>query len=259
MKAQGATEYLVTLGAILFMGLIVAVVLFFPIGSTNDAKQSQRDISFGLGKIAYPELAQGLITYYKLDEGVGDSISNSVGNVNYGTLVNGTWVNGMRGKAVRFSGTGYIFIKEGAFGAKTFTCWFNVTSAGEMAISSLMFDTTGGAITISSGRIYVHRGGDATLLRTSNAFNDGKWHFLAISYTGASYPDAYRVWVDGAEQSLVSSTGYRISNETLIGARRHTTNGYSVFFTGTIDDVHLYNRVLPQQEIELLYKNPGYP
>jgi len=40
-----------------------------------------------------------------------------------------------------------------------------------------------------------------------------------------------------------------------IGAYNPTTE----LFNGSIDDLHIYNRALSASEIELLYKNLGYP
>ncbi|MFH1430970.1 MAG: hypothetical protein ABIG37_00690, partial [Nanoarchaeota archaeon] len=46
-----------------------------------------------------------LVAYYNFDEGTGTTASDSSGNGNTGTLVNNPiWVNGVKGKALKFDG-----------------------------------------------------------------------------------------------------------------------------------------------------------
>lgn len=259
MKAQGATEYLVQMAVVLGIALVCVALLTWPTGSSKDVKQSQRDISLGLGKIAYPELAQGLIVYYKFDEGVGDAAYNSIAQ-NYldATLRNGTgWADGVRGKAANFDGTDdFVLISDSTMGMTMFTAWFKTNSASEMLIAGGLFGSTTRSISLYTGKVNVNIAGGAGRW-TTNTFNDNNWHFLAVEYTGAA-PDYYNVYVDGAKQTLGNSASGRVCEKALIGARYYS-GAYELFFNGAIDDVHIYNRALSQQEIELLYKNPGYP
>jgi len=205
-KAQGGTEYLVVMSVVLGIALICIALLVWPIGTTKDAKQQQKDISFGLGKIAYPELAQGLVAYYKFDEGVGDAAYNSVApNYLDATLINGTgWTNGIRGKAASFDGINdFAIIQDSTLSMKTFTCWFKSTSASEMIIAGGLFGSNTRSISLYTGKVNVNIAGSAGRW-TTNTFNDNNWHFLAVQYTGTA-PDYYDVYVDGAKQTLEDS------------------------------------------------------
>jgi len=52
-----------------------------------------------------PDITTGLVGYWKFDEGSGTTASDSSGNNNHGTLVNGpTWTTGKVGQALEFDG-----------------------------------------------------------------------------------------------------------------------------------------------------------
>jgi len=261
MKAQGATEYLVLLGAILFVALMASVVLFWPVGSTSDVKQSQADIKYKIRAMEHPELTQGLIAYYKFDEGIGDTISNAVGNVNNGIMTNGTWVDGKSGKAVRFSGTGYISFSSpitSSLNGFTATYWVNLTSFAGSTHPSLQtiyinaqnvyraaVDNTGHPVGLFTyqGTLYRNQTSSSTL--SLNA-----WHFIAITFDGSTIS----IYLNGSPVSITAAT-HSAPSSNLIGAFA-TDRG---FVSGSMDDVRIYNRVLSASEIALLYKNPGYP
>src|SRR3989338_8630665 len=103
-KAQGATEFLVLTGVVLMIVLVCIGLLVWPTGTTKDTKKSQTDIKFKIAAMQYPDLLQGLVAYYKLDEGSGTTATDSRGGYT-GTLTNApTWVTGKSGNAVSFDG-----------------------------------------------------------------------------------------------------------------------------------------------------------
>lgn len=58
-------------------------------------------------------MVDGLVGYWKLDEGTGNVTADSSGNGNNGTLINDpTWVDGKYGKALNFSGGSYVSIPD---------------------------------------------------------------------------------------------------------------------------------------------------
>ena len=99
-KGQGATEFLVLTGVVLMIALVCITLLVWPTGTTKDTKKSQTDIHFKIAAMEYPDLLQGLVAYYKFDEGSGTTAADSRGG-NTGNLTNGpTWVSGKSGNAV---------------------------------------------------------------------------------------------------------------------------------------------------------------
>lgn len=248
MRGQAATEYLVLIGVALFIGTLVVAILVWPTGSSSDVKQSQKDISLGIGKIAYPELAQGLIAYYKFDEGVGDNAYSSAGqNLNDATLYGGVgWTNGVRGKAATFDRVddyGLVSYKIPNTGF-TIAAWIN---SGALSGNRQIISSAGNL------QFYISAN---NLIFTQPSINGGgvisanTWYHVAVVSDGTEA----RIYLNGAKLANASGSG-GTTTSFYIGAYNPTTE----LFNGTIDDLHIYNRVLSPQEIELLYKNPGYP
>lgn len=89
-------------------------------------------------------------------------------------------------------------------------------------------------------------------VRTTDAYNDGKWHYAIITYDGFYL----RLYIDGAEVAA-GYTGGAIPDSTgtqpvRIGANSLTLNG---FFTGNVDEIRIWNRALSSAEIAEQYKD----
>ena len=258
MKGQGSTEYLVLLGVVLLVAIVVIAVLYFPAGASSDVKASQKDVGLGLGKIAYPELVDGLVVYYKFDEGLGSTAYNSAGkNVYDGTLSNGTgWASGVRGKAANFDGDGdYITFAPGSSTRCTFAAWIypvgsdDGTSKGGLGDSSIASITSRVGLRTTDRLFRVHDGYD---WRGVGQWAQGAWSHVAFTFDGQTrHLEVYLNGVRGYSNNLSTYSG---CNPSTIG--KHPG---SILFNGSMDDVHYYKRVLAPQEIEILYKNPGYP
>lgn len=276
MRAQASTEYLATLGALLFIGLIAGAVLFWPVGSTKDVKQSQTDIKYRISAMQYPELSQGLFAYYKFDEGIGTTAYNSVtADGLSATLGNGTdasipaWnSSGKSGKALTFDGANsYMEISDNPAlrmnGSGTITAWINPRGYGGSNYGRIVdkSTSTGAAngyhffFTTSNYLVFNVNAGSQTASST-NSVTLNQWNFVAVTFSSAGRT----IYVNGVDVTSsggsVTTLPPNIAGVVAIGNRAGATDRT---FNGTIDDVHFYNRVLSPTEIELLYKNPGYP
>ena len=96
----------------------------------------------------------------------------------------------------------------------------------------------------------IKNGGSNVLALTSTAtFNDGKWHHFVFTFNGTNNAFFY---IDGT----VVGSGDPNASWSLNGqpVRRGTaTDSFWNTFTGSLDDVRIYNRVLSYQEIQQLY------
>lgn len=276
MKAQGATEYLVIVGVVLMIALVCVGLLVWPTGTTKDAKKQQTDIHFKIGEIGtqaegYPQLTEGLIAYWKFEEGSGTAAANNRGGTS-GTLTNGpTWATGKSGQALEFSGEDatkpYVQTSTdiGNASEKTFAGWFKFNKNREwmvMVLEGIEFDSNkySGLIT-NSGGVWLYQaynGGASTFSSAATPIPVGGWHHVAgvISKSG----NYMKIYFDGSlnasysSASIGSSTFYNPTGSVRIGGG---TGGYG--FNGTIDEAMVYNRALSADEIRLLYENPGYP
>jgi len=107
-----------------------------------------------------------------------------------------------------------------------------------------------GTRTISSGGFTVV---DVPVSTTS--VNDGNWHQVVGVYRTSG---ATTVYVDGApfEGSILSSAIATNSAPFLIGGF-NSAGAPTSSFTGSVDDVQIYNRALSDGEINFLFANPG--
>ena len=195
-----------------------------------------------------------LAAYYKLDNndfsdelGIYDG-SNS-GSINTsGIIIDGR----------SFDGNDLISATSGVAGDTTMTAsaWFKTTStSGYQAIIDLNNDgranTKGFAIEFygDNGVIQplidgIERGSGTTIV------NDGNWHLAVITRNG----DTFNVYLDGnstAEASVTAGGNY--GNINMIGQNGHDTiNG---FFTGQVDEVGIWSRILDSSEITELYNS----
>lgn len=258
MKAQGATEYLVLVGVALLLASVIIGILVWPTGSTSDVKQSQKDISLGIGKIAYPELSDALSAYYKFDEGTGNKAYNSAGrNVYDSTLINEVgWTDGIRGKAASFDGSDdYASFSPGSSTRCTLSAWIKAGSqAGPEFIGNILggngIDNYVSAVNTVGFRMY-----DGTAWRNGGSLPEGSWIHIAFTFDGSTR-DLY-MYKNGVGTYYGNSSTYSNCNPYAIGT--YSIVSPSRLLNASLDDLHYYKRVLSPYEIELLYKNPGYP
>jgi len=99
---------------------------------------------------------------------------------------------------------------------------------------------------------------EATVVGTTDV-NDGLWHHVAGSFDGAQY----NLYVDGALEATVTTSG-SISPGTAyygcIGAhyKKDDERDPRRFFSGLIDDVRIYDRILSESEIHYIFTfKPG--
>jgi len=142
--------------------------------------------------------------------------------------------------------------------------WFNLnTIGGDMAFS------IGNKIyfIVESTRIQCWNIGATTgrADTTAVSYTTGNWFHFACVYdgTGATDTDKFKVWINGVSNTLnfvtsppTSTTG--TSQRTSIG---NFYTGTTYCFNGNIDEVAVWNSVLPEETIEKIYNttndNPG--
>ncbi len=188
--------------------------------------------------------------------------------VNNGTLINGSYTNGVVGQAFSLSGANsYVSIPDSASmdsfsNSITIELWMK---AGQLTPNADWkgLVTKGNSswrlqATTYTNTLYLGLNGvsPVDLYGTRNV-NDGKWHHVAAVYDGThSY-----LYVDGTLDASQPATGLIAQNNDLvcIGA---TSKAYELscscielgyFFNGLVDEVSIYNRALSSNEIAAIY------
>lgn len=218
---------------------------------------------------SHADVTDGLVGWWKLDEGSGVTTSDSSGQGNTGTLTNGpTWVSGKRNGGISFDASDdYIALPAQliAIGNTfTFTAWIYFSGSlttrytvfgQENAVNAFMFEVGQGPASAGSGRVGSLYTGQVDVESVSGTLTQNVWTHIAYIKNGAGATSS--IYVNGVSVSLTNHVGLTYSNSSgakAIGRRAAA----SQLFSGSIDDVRLYNRVLTETEIKAIY-NSGEP
>ncbi|MHC4682391.1 MAG: LamG-like jellyroll fold domain-containing protein [Planctomycetota bacterium] len=223
--------------------------------------------------VANADIADGLVGYWPLDEGAGDTTSDRSGNGNDGALNQPGWDVGKFGSALNFDGVDdYVDCGNPSifdFGTSDFTvsAWIQTTNRSGETIFGNGGDNSGGI----RYRLYVEGNPGVKILVDDNStkydpegnipVEDGQWHHIVGMRRGTTL----RVYIDGVEDQGATSHGestipatYDLSGTSqhpaYIGACTNNETGQRIkFWGGLIDDVALWNRALTLEEINYLW------
>jgi hypothetical protein len=214
---------------------------------------------------ANADISEGLIGWWKFDEGIGTTVADSSGVGHDGFFAEGTpeWVPGMYGKALRFDGSSKVEIPDHEdfhlTNAITVALWmqpeanqsdyakpFIKQKSGEYPYA-LQYNT--------SQRIYATINASARYDTSPTLPNfPGEWAHMCFTYDGS----VLTLYKDGEEVARVTGSGDLQQNDLSlsIGGR---LNYSGQDFTGIIDDVRLFNRVLTPDEINQVMVDAPLP
>jgi hypothetical protein len=194
------------------------------------------------------DITNGLIAWYKFDEGSGTTASDSSGSGHNGTLTSSpTWITGPSGNgALNFTSTSQNVscgtINGTALTEITITFWLKVSStANESKIvdwGNIYIKCSNGGGQTVNGTVSGSAAGSAY---TSQTVFDSTWHFIAYTSSGSSQT----IYFDGAASGTASQT-FTPQNTALYVAH---------ILTASVDDVRIYNRSLSSTEISTLFSN----
>lgn len=220
-----------------------------------------------LNPIGAHAVDSGLIGYWNFNEGVGSTVSDSSTSSNKGTLVNSpTWVIEKTNPTLMFDGVrSYVSTKPNIDASKgSISVWVNTTATLHSGKIYTIFSSGGTGNLIKLSFNGYDNGGDwefsvrgsygstTQVVSQKIASNTalGGWHHLVATWnttTGAS------LYVDGRlVQTVQGKTGPFIGTYQTIS---HETSS----FKGQLDEVKLYNKILTDTEVSVLYAMTNSP
>jgi hypothetical protein len=239
------------------------------------AGQSSSNSSTNIGNQSTKGLSDGLVAYWKFDEGVGTTSTDSSGNSNLATLSGTTlpsWSTGKHGSGIGFTGIGYIasgttpslapqssnftvssWVKYNGGGCGSGGCGIIGSNVGYIPAYK-----TGYSIIATSTNFRLMFGDSTNYFDTSfGTVATNQWQHLLIVFNRTNFE--IQAYIDGQlvrTQSYSGVTGPIIMETNLhIGSRDY--NGGSPF-NGSLDEVRIYNRALSPDEVKQLYNySPG--
>ncbi len=209
------------------------------------------------------------VKYWRLDEASGTAVNDLAGTDN--TVLTGTVSRNVAGAvptngATQFTGSSSAraISTQLIAGPMQFTAeaWFRTSSNNGGKIVGFGSSATGSSGTYdrdlyldSSRRVSfsVRNRSSRIVLRTNTTFNDNQWHLA----TGVFSPDEMSLYVDG---KLVSTRTDLPMDRELNGYWRvggDTSASGSAYFTGSIDDVAIYDTALSATKVRDHYVASG--
>lgn len=217
--------------------------------------------------VANDAINTGLVGYWKLDEGSGTTATDSSGNGNTGTLVNGpTWTAGRIGQGLAFDGlTNYVTVPStAALNAYPLTVavWMktNSTTGVRGVVNKYLAGSYDGyQVFLNNGNLcawylrdtanYVYDGSGCPF--NLAGYTDNQWHHVAFVVDASGG----RLYVDGLVKGSLAWTGTAGPPSTAqpihLGHYPGAFGG-AEYFPGVLDDVRIYNRALTVEEIQAL-------
>ena len=236
------------------MTRLTIICISFIIVSLMFAGQSYAEID--------PETVLGI---WLLDEGKGDTTEDASGNGNDGTLGGGpTWIDGVYGKALDFSGSSsYVDCGNAeALNVEVFSVsfwcnipntqsWNHIISRGEHHGGNPGAVNWGVMMYADQETILYEVYNDTAKPSLSINTTTGEWHHVVITLDGATM----QLYHDG-QLAGATPTGILLDENLpfIIGAQSRA-GGPSDYFDGSIDEVGYFNTVLAPEDIEEIMNN----
>lgn len=208
-----------------------------------------------------PDVLDGLVAWWKLDEtiwnGTAGEVKDSI-NGNNATASGGAYVtNGLVGNCGYFNGaSAYVQTTNSFQIEKTFTAcgWFKrmyiAGNEGKLFWHLKSSGTYYGwqVYMLPDDKIKANVGAYQTdYVVTDAAISNEQWHFVALVSNGTTF----RIYVNGFPASVEQNVGEQTF--TAEPFRIGKGIGANEWFSGTIDDVRLYNRALSSNEVSTIY------
>ena len=232
----------------------------------NYLLRSVTGMGFAQGVIA----DDGLVAYWRFDEGTGSVANDSSGYQNHGDLISGpSWVAGTLGDALLFDGSG-AHVDAGTFDVTgseiSISAWFKADDFG-VNDGRIVSKATGMAeqdhfwmlSTIQSGsnmrlRLRIRTGGTTTtLIAGSGNLSPGVWTHAVAVYDGTNmvlYKDGVEVGRTGKSGTLDTNPATSVWIGDNPGPDRKP-------FDGAIDEVRIYNCTLSADEVVEVMNDTG--
>jgi YD repeat-containing protein len=195
------------------------------------------------------------VAAYNFDEGSGTTLNDRTGKGHTGTISGATWAAGNTGGALSFNGSSDLVTIADAndldlTNAMTLEAWVRPASGTADWRTVLMKERPGGLSYVlysdnaaSRPAAYLRLGSTDRPVTGPSDVPANAWTHLAVTYDASTI----RLYVNGTQVATAATTG-NIAVST--GALRIGGNSiWGEFFSGLVDDVRIYNRVLTAEEI----------
>jgi len=208
--------------------------------------------SFVISAMSTNTLENGLVGYWRFDEG-GGPILNDSAETNPGNIYGARWVDGKFGEALYFDGSGDYVRANVALSSQQMTACGWVKQIGSWSEKKGFVQGNGYNLHLwatQNGKFSYGAWTTSTNEETvsTNVHDFSEWTFACVVNKGADYSKLY---VNGKFDEQRSLAG-NLRDITYFEFGRHP-NYNGNWMLGSIDEVRIYNRTLSAAEIRALY------
>lgn len=202
--------------------------------------------------VVHTNPADGLVAYYPFNANALDES----GNGNDGTVYGATLVqdrNGNEKSAFNFKDTAFIKVNDSnsldLSGNLTLSGWVYGSNNSHAVIIAKPEGIHGYSFGTYNAKSLHFSAMNNNFYYNSNLYVAGQWSFVAVSYDN----NYLRYYVDGKLDSEIKLSGnIGVNDSELYIGTNNVYSNYSSPFTGSIDDIRIYNRALTAPEIKQL-------
>ena len=207
-----------------------------------------------------------MIAYWKFENDTNDLSGNQYNGISTDV----TFIKGINGNCGKFNGTTSTIsmgdVLNIGLNDRTYSFWFKLINMG--ADNQWMFSKADNGATAkrhciginTNNKIYVFLSSDPNTTQfnftgTTNV-NDNNWHYLTVIFNRRSNLSVY---LDGQLEgtpldiSSEKNIDITLARPFRIGSYNNISDTPILFFNGLIDEFRVYNRVLTQEEVNILY------
>jgi hypothetical protein len=209
------------------------------------------------------DTSEGMTSYWKFDEGSGDTVSDSV-STNSGTIFGATWTSGIVGNALSFNGSSGIIVPNSPtlnpaqISVETLVKLNRLAPIGNWDNQFLICkgdDRTQGSYYLSANRDQFHfyigaNGIDQVYAQTPSMLKTNSWYHVVGTYDGLSI----KIYVNGVLQGMTQASVMLGNAGSLYLGYLNMVN-WEYYLNGTLDEVAIYDRALSSEEIQRHYQN----
>lgn len=216
--------------SLFFNGYLDDIKIYPYARSATQIKQDYNLGSANIGSNPQKYSSDGLVAYYKFDEGVGTTSADSSGNSNLATLNSASWGSGKYGTGTTFSGSQSITIGSTISNIYSVSLWYYASDTAPQ------FLTPNSSVDIGA--------------TTSTIFT-----------VGISSPT---IFVDGVQSTSIGSTNtwhhlIITTASPITGNQINFGKTSSLYLNGRLDEIKLYNRTLSATDVKNLYNYSPAP
>lgn len=227
-------------------------------------KATSSIIAAGDESVLFNDIKAGLIGHWKFDEDAGTTAYDSSGNFITGTIQTGTTHNTPSscsvGSCLTFDGssgrveTATAPASSTNISNGTLSAWIKTGGAGS-GLRGVIVKSSAYGMFLQDNEFGIYDWGSSSWRGSGKTLNDNAWHHIAASFrSGVS--NGTVLYVDGVRQATTTMSISLQVQGIVIGAGNNPAT--QQMFTGSIDDVRVYNRVLSGDEIKNLFESPVY-